>query len=89
MAADGRKQQRYIEKESISSPTVYLESLLTTLFIDRYENRDVAVLDASGAFLLSKISEFILIKVDGDDLISLLGANPGYKLYATVKHGKI
>ena len=36
VVADGRKQQRYIDKESVASPTVHLESLLTTLVIDGY-----------------------------------------------------
>ena len=61
---------------------------MTTLVIDGYENRDVAILDVGGAFLLSKIAEFILIKVDGEDLISLLDANPGYMKYVTYEHGK-
>lgn len=38
---------------------------------------------------MSKILEFILIKVDEDDLTSLLGANPEYKEYITVEHGKM
>ena len=86
--ADGRKQRPYIAKESVASPNVRLESLLTTLVIDGYENRDVAILDVGGAFLLSKIAELILIKVDGDDLVSLLDANPEYEEYVTVEHGK-
>ena len=88
VVADGRKQRRYIEKESVASPTVHLESLLTTLVIDAHENRDVAILDVGGAFLLSKLSEFILIKVDDEDLVSLLGANPGYETYVNIEHGK-
>ena len=88
VVADGKKQRQYIEKESVSFPTVHLESILTTLVIDGYENRDVAILDVGGAFLLSKILEFIIIKIDGDDLISLLGANPGYREYVTIKYGK-
>ena len=62
IVADGRKQCRYIKKEDMGSPTVYLESFLTTLVIDAYEGRYVGILDVGGAFLLSKIAEFVLVK---------------------------
>ena len=68
---------------------MHLENILTTLVIDEYEKRDVVILDVGGAFILSKISELILIKVVGDDLVSLLDANPWYEKYVTVEHGKI
>ena len=47
MIADGRKKQRYVKKEDV---------------VDAYEQRDVAILDVEGAFLLSKIVEFVLVK---------------------------
>lgn len=58
------------------------------LVIYGYEGRNVTILEDSGASLFSKILECILIKVDGDDLVSLLGANTGYIEYMTVEHGK-
>ena len=88
VVADGRKQRPYIANESVDSPTVHLESLLTTLVIDGHDNRDLAIIDVGGAIILSKIAEFILIKVDGDDPISLINANPAYEKYVTVEHGK-
>lgn len=51
LAADGRKERPYIDKDSIASPIVSLKSTLTTLVIDAYEGLDVAILDDSGAFL--------------------------------------
>ena len=55
--ADSRKQCRYIKKKDVGSLTVHLESFLTTLAINVYEQRDIAILDVGGAFLLSRIAE--------------------------------
>ena len=48
----------------------------------------MSILDVGGIFLLSKLAEFILIKVDGEDLVSLSNFNPGYKEYVAYEHGK-
>ena len=49
---NGSKQRRYLKQdESVSSPTAVLESLVATLLIDAYEQRDVAIYDISGVFL--------------------------------------
>ena len=45
IVADGRKQRRYMKKEDAGSPTVNLESFLTTLVVNAHEQRDVAILD--------------------------------------------
>ena len=52
----------YMMKEEVASPTVYLESFLVTIIVDACERRDVSMLDIGGAFLLSKLVEFLLIK---------------------------
>ena len=46
------------------------------------------MLDVGGVFLLSKIAEFVLIKVNGKDLEAILEANPSYRKYVTIEHGK-
>ena len=56
--------------------------------IDGYEGRDIATLDVGGAFLLAKISEFILVKIDGDAVKAMCDANPRYKKFMTIEHGK-
>ena len=48
---DGRPQWAYISKEEAASPTTALESLLMTLTIDAWEERDVATADVVGAYL--------------------------------------
>ena len=47
--AHGRKQRKYITKEDIASPTVYLESLIHLLIVDAHKGRDVATVDVVGA----------------------------------------
>eukprot|EP00957_Ditylum_brightwellii_P210959 15365606-Ditylum_brightwellii.AAC.1 len=50
--ADESKDQFYCkEEESITSPTVALESLISTLIIDIYEGRDIATFNIPGAYL--------------------------------------
>ena len=51
--ADGRKQRRYIGKENVASPTIQLKSLIMSLIIDAKEDRDIAVADVVGAYLLA------------------------------------
>jgi hypothetical protein len=54
--ANGSKQRKYLkEGESVASPTVSTEANLSTLVIDAFEGRDVAVYDVPGAFLQSNI----------------------------------
>ena len=50
--ANGSKQHLYLkENESVASPTVSLEGLITLLIIDAYEGRDVSSFDVPGAYL--------------------------------------
>eukprot|EP00957_Ditylum_brightwellii_P022285 1681679-Ditylum_brightwellii.AAC.1 len=43
--ADRRKQCSYIPKDDTSAPTVAIESLMLSCFIDAKEGRDVATVD--------------------------------------------
>ena len=50
--ANGSKQRRYLrDGESVSSPTVSLEALITSLITAAIEERDVASFDVPGAYL--------------------------------------
>ncbi len=49
--AGGNKQRDFISKENASSPTVAMESVLLTSLVDAQENRDVAIVDISDAFI--------------------------------------
>ena len=53
---DGKNNKIYLGRnESVASPTVSLESLLKTLVIDAYEERDIATFDIPGVYLHAKI----------------------------------
>ena len=56
--ANGRKQRKYLrDDENYPSPTASLELIMTTLVIDAYEGRDVAIADVPGAYLHAKLPE--------------------------------
>ena len=43
------------EEEDISLLTASLEAIITTLIIDAYERRDIAIADVHGAYLHAKM----------------------------------
>jgi hypothetical protein len=53
--ADGRKQRLNINKEDASSPTVSIEAVLLSSTIDAHEERDVATIDITGAFMQAEM----------------------------------
>ena len=56
--ANGAKQRRFVkEGDNFSSPTVSLESIMTTLIIDAYEGRSTSIVDVPGAYLHAKMPE--------------------------------
>lgn len=71
------------------SPTVHLESLLMTWTIDAYKGRDAGSVDIAGAFLLSDIVDFVLVKLTGDAVNVMCEGNPSYSKYVTKERGKL
>ena len=55
--ANGKMQEKYLNKEETSSPTVAVESLFMSLCIDSHEKRDVAIFDVPGAYLNAYMSD--------------------------------
>jgi hypothetical protein len=53
----GNKQQDYITKEDVSSPTVTAEAVMLTCVIDAQEDRDIAVVDIPNAFVQTVVNE--------------------------------
>ena len=53
--ADGRKQREGLKKSDVTSPTAATELVLITAEIDATEGRDVAVIDAPGAFMMAEM----------------------------------
>ena len=59
--ADGRKQRAVSKKSDATSPTTSIVSVLVTAAIDATEVRDVAVIDASRAFLTDDMDEELIL----------------------------
>ena len=55
--ANGKMQEKYLNIEETSSPTVAVESLFMFLFIDSHEKRDVAIFDVPGVYLNAYMSD--------------------------------
>lgn len=55
--ANGSTQRSYIDREEVSSPTVYTESTLLTAVIEAEERREVATCDIPNAFIQTEIEE--------------------------------
>jgi hypothetical protein len=55
--ADGSTQRGYIPHEEATSPTISLQSLLTTLVINAQENRYITIFDVPGAYLNADMPE--------------------------------
>ena len=52
ICANGSTQRKYLPSdESVASPTLSTEAIITSFVIDTYENRFVAVVDIPGAYL--------------------------------------
>ena len=76
--ADGIKQRLYIKKEDVASPTVKLESLILSLLIDAYENRDVATADVVGSYLIADMKDHVIVKLTGESVDIMCQANAKY-----------
>ena len=61
--AGGMPQRLYKSKAKTSSPTAAIESVFITRLIDAQEGRYVAVVNISGAFLQTKASDGMIIKL--------------------------
>jgi hypothetical protein len=75
----GNKQQDYITKEDVSSPTVTAEAVMLTCVIVAQEDRDVAVVDIPNAFVQTVVDEedtehCVIVRIRGplvDILVSI------------------
>ena len=92
--ANGSRQRRFLrEDESFASPTASLEAIMTTLMIDAYEKRDVAVADVPGAYLHAEfpVNKQVILKLNGVFVDIMCDVNPEYRqhiIYETSKKGR-
>ena len=81
------------EYESVTSPTIALESLFTTLLVDAYEEREVATFDVLGAYLHARLSkdgnkERLLLNLAGDDVDIICEVSPEHSKHVVYENGK-
>jgi hypothetical protein len=53
----GSKQQDYITKEDVSSPTVSAEAVMLTCVINALEDQDIAIIDIPNAFVQTVVKD--------------------------------
>ena len=83
----GRNGDIY-QKEEALSPTIQMESLFLSLLIDAKEGRDVATADVVGAYLLTDMHDYTLVKVVRDSATIMCKVNDKYGNYITTEKGK-
>ena len=85
--AGGNKQRDVISKQEASYLTVATEAVILTVLIESQENRDVAIINITNAFIQTKVEEkknMITIRVRGELVQALLDIAPKvYKPYVT------
>ena len=89
--ADESKQKFYLDKEeSISSPTVSVETLFSTLAIDAFEHRKVSTFDVPGAYLHAKMppNKQILLKLRGEFVDIMCNVNELHRPNIVIENGK-
>ena len=87
--ADGSVQRGSISKEESTSPAAHYDSLIASTVIDAMEERDIATCDIAGAYLKAKMDDFVVIRITGHAVESLLKVNKKkYQQYVTYESGK-
>ena len=79
VCANGSKQRKYLkEGESVASPTVSVEALITALLIAAHEGREVVSFDIPGAFLQAEMSDdkLVLLVLRGEFVDYMCEVNP-------------
>ena len=81
------KQRAYITKEQSTSPTISTEAVFLTAMVDAWENKKVAVLEVSGAFMQVDMDELVHIRFCGEMVDKLLDIDHElYSSYITEEH---
>ena len=66
--ANGSVQRSYISKDEAASPTVSVETLLTTCLIDAKQKRDIVTLDIPNSFVQTNLpenNERVIMRING------------------------
>ena len=83
--ANGRPQRKLSET---TSPTVSTDALMLSLMIDAKEKRDIAMADVAGAHLRTDMNNFVVMKLEGENVQIFCKMNDEYEKYVTTENGK-
>ena len=92
--ANGNPQRQWIDRESVSSPTVCSESTLLTAVIEAHELRDVATCDIPNAFIQTDLDRRdadgnrTIMRIRGPLVDILCEMDPNYERYVVTERGK-
>ena len=89
--ANGSKEKFFINpEESIASPTASIEAIISTLLIDVYENRDIAIFDIPGAYLHAEMpsKHQVLLNIKDEFVDIMCKVNPDFEQYVTIEKGR-
>ena len=87
--ADGRPQRQLYERSETSSPTASSDAIILTLIINAMENRDMATANVAGAYLNADMDDYVLMRLEGEDVDLMCDVNPAYRAYACrARNGK-
>ena len=78
MCVDVIHQHTYILQEEVMSPTIALEALFVSLFIDAHEGRAVNNFDVPEVYVLASIPDdkVVHMKFEGEFVDIMCGVNP-------------
>ena len=92
VCANGSTQKKFLPTdESVASPTLANESLLSTYVIDAYEKRSVVVVDIPGAYLHAGVKHDkhrVLIKLQDEYVDMMCQVNSKYKEFVCYENGR-
>ena len=86
--ADGRAQKGLYGKEKTASPTVSTDALMMSILIDAWEKRDVATADVSGAYLRADMTDFTILRIEGEEVHILCQVHEKYRNFVVMENGK-
>ena len=93
VCANGSRQRRYLKAdESVASPTVSTEGLLTSFIIDAHEEREVGTFDIPGAYLHADMvheeGKRVILVLRDEFVDYMILANPKYENYVKTIRGR-
>ena len=89
--ANGSKEQYYLpEGDSVASPTASIEAIVSTLLIDIFEGRDVAIYNIPGAYLHAEMPEEhrVILKIKGKFVDIMCRVNPEFQKHVLIERGR-